>query len=127
LGQGKYTGFGGKVEAGERVPNAAIRELFEEIGIVVSADELQPLGMVTFLFPARPAWNQRAHIFLVEEWLGTPIESAEMKPVWFARQDLPLAQMWADAAHWLPHALERQAIDATFMFAADNETISSIL
>jgi 8-oxo-dGTP diphosphatase len=123
FGQGKYTGFGGKVAAGESAANAAARELFEEVGIVVLPNELQPLGTVTFLFPARPAWNQRAHIFLVDDWLGTPTESTEMKPCWFARHDLPLANMWADAAHWLPRALARQTINATFVFAADNETI----
>ena len=102
---------------------AAVRELYEETGLTVPAAALQPFGVLVFRFPARPAWDQRAHVFLVEDWLGTPAASAEMQPVWFARQALPFVHMWADARHWLPPVLARQTIKATFVFAADNETL----
>ncbi|HBY09281.1 MAG TPA: hypothetical protein DEH22_16440, partial [Chloroflexi bacterium] len=35
FGQGKYTGFGGKVEPGETVAEAALRELTEETSVTV--------------------------------------------------------------------------------------------
>lgn len=34
FGMGKYNGFGGKVEAGESIIDAAIRETKEECGVV---------------------------------------------------------------------------------------------
>ena len=34
FGMGKYNGFGGKVEAGESIVDAAIRETKEECGVV---------------------------------------------------------------------------------------------
>jgi 8-oxo-dGTP pyrophosphatase MutT (NUDIX family) len=40
FGQGKYGGFGGKVEAGETPEMAAVREMAEETGIKVAAPDL---------------------------------------------------------------------------------------
>ncbi|MCK4471457.1 MAG: NUDIX domain-containing protein, partial [Anaerolineae bacterium] len=56
-GEGKYGGFGGKIEAGETVTMAAVRELEEEAGIKVFEKDLQPMGLMTFLFPAKPDWS----------------------------------------------------------------------
>jgi len=63
FGQGKFTGIGGKVEPRETVTAAALRELDEEIGIALSEAQLNPMGVITFRFPAKPAWDQKVHIF----------------------------------------------------------------
>src|SRR3989338_6433965 len=43
FGMGKWNGFGGKVDAGETVEEAAKRELFEEAGIsVVNIEKMWP-------------------------------------------------------------------------------------
>jgi 8-oxo-dGTP pyrophosphatase MutT (NUDIX family) len=123
FGAGKYAGFGGGVEPGEAVVQAAIRELHEEASVTVSQANLRCVGHLTFLFPARPAWDQVVQVFLAAEWDGEPGESAEMWPRWFALDELPLAQMWQDAAHWLPRVLDGQLIRARFIFADDNETV----
>jgi 8-oxo-dGTP pyrophosphatase MutT (NUDIX family) len=123
FGAGKYGGFGGKVEAHETVTTAAVRELEEETGIRVSENDLQPMGRLTFLFPAKPAWSQVVHVFLVSKWDSDPVESAEMSPDWFAMNQIPFEQMWQDCAHWLPRILSEERIRATFTFQADNETI----
>jgi 8-oxo-dGTP diphosphatase len=123
FGAGKFAGFGGKVEPGETTRLAAARELAEEISIAVAEADLQLVGHLTFLFPVKPAWNQVVHVFLVGHWDGEPTESAEMRPCWFARDVLPFAQMWQDAAHWLPRILDGQSIRARFTFLDDNETV----
>jgi 8-oxo-dGTP pyrophosphatase MutT (NUDIX family) len=126
FGAGKYTGFGGKVEADETVEAAAVRELEEETGVRVLTEELRPVASLTFLFPARPAWDQSVYVFLVERWAGEPMESAEMRPVWFGMDDLPFEQMWEDGVHWLPRVMAGERIVAWFRFGEDNESIEEM-
>jgi 8-oxo-dGTP diphosphatase len=126
LGAGKYNGFGGKVERGETVTVAAARELEEEAGLKVVEQDLQQMGHLTFLFPAKPSWNQVVHVFLAAAWDGTPIESAEMVPAWFAVDAIPFERMWQDDAHWLPRVLAGERVWARFTFNDDNETIDEM-
>jgi mutator protein MutT len=126
FGAGKYAGFGGKVEAGETVAAAAVRELEEEAGIRAQEGELYRVAHLTFRFPAQPSWSQVVHAFLVNTWDGDPVESAEMKPVWFTAGDLPFERMWQDNAHWLPRVLAGERVRAVFTFNDDNETIAHL-
>jgi 8-oxo-dGTP pyrophosphatase MutT (NUDIX family) len=126
VGQGKLTGFGGKVEPGESVVAAAVRELREEAGLVTTPADLLPMGVVTFCFPMRPQWDQQVHLFLVERWDGVPTASDEMDPIWVSVADLPYAAMWQDTAYWLPSLLRRQPVTATITFAPDHETVIQV-
>ena len=123
FGQGKYNGFGGKVQAGETVEMAAVRELEEEAGIRISEGDLQKRAHLTFLFPAREDFNQAVHVFLVEKWGGQAEESAEMKPAWFGVDEIPFDRMWDDDAYWLPLVLEGRQVRGKFVYQADNESV----
>jgi 8-oxo-dGTP pyrophosphatase MutT (NUDIX family) len=125
FGAGKYAGFGGKVETGEAVTMAAARELEEEAGVRVSQSDLEPVGELTFIFPANPAWSQVVHVFLAQRWDGTPAESREMSPLWIETKEIPFEQMWQDNAHWLPPILAGKRVRASFTFKRDNETIEA--
>jgi len=123
FGQGKYNGFGGKVQAGETVEMAAVRELAEETGLRIAEGDLQTRAHLTFLFPAREDFNQVVHVFLVERWDGQLVESAEMKPGWFKVDEIPYEKMWDDDIYWLPLVLRGKRIRAKFTYQADNETV----
>jgi 8-oxo-dGTP diphosphatase len=124
FGNGRWGGFGGKIEAGETVIASAVRELYEEAGLKAAKSDLRYMGRLTFLFPYKPAWDQVVHVFLVEQWLGEAAESEEMQPAWFAPAEIPYRQMWQDGRYWLPIVLDGGCIQATFTFQADNESVA---
>jgi 8-oxo-dGTP diphosphatase len=126
FGAGKIVGFGGKAEPGESSVQAAIRELFEECGLVVGADALRYAGELRFDFPARPTWDMIAALYVVNQWQGDPVASDEMLPQWYPLTDIPYGRMWQDAAHWLPIVLSGQQVHMRFTFAADNETVARV-
>jgi 8-oxo-dGTP pyrophosphatase MutT (NUDIX family) len=125
FGAGKYNGFGGKVEAGETIAGAAIREVEEEVGLTVPEENLRPVGRLAFLFPANPDWNRVMHVFLVTAWEGRPTESAEMRPVWFRVADIPFEHMWQDDVYWIPRVLAGERIQGCVTFGEDNETVTA--
>lgn len=126
FGLGKLAGIGGKVELDETIVAAACRELHEEIGVTATEADLQPMGSLTFRFPSQPAWEQVVYVFVVTSWQGTPQESDEMRPAWYAIDAIPFAQMWDDNRYWLPRILAGQALHAEFTFAADNATVQEV-
>jgi mutator protein MutT len=121
--QGKFNGFGGKVEASETIEGATVRELEEEVGIKVAEHDLTKMARLTFVFPAMPDWDQVVHVFLARRWEGEPVESKEMKPAWYKTAEIPFASMWQDDPHWLPRVLAGKRVRAWFTFGDDNETV----
>ena len=126
FGAGKITGFGGKVESGETPVAAAIRELEEETGIRVASDDLEAVGLLYFLFPEKPAWSQLVHVFIAKSWAGIPREGREMRPAWYAVDEIPYERMWHDGSYWLPRFLIGERIRGRFVFDADNETVADV-
>lgn len=123
FGQGKLVGFGGKIEDGETVAEAAARELHEETGLRAAPDQLDDVALLTFLFPTRPDWDHLVHVFLARRWSGQPVGSAEISAQWYAMSGIPYDLMWDDARLWLPRVLAGERLQAAFIYAEDNETV----
>ena len=120
FGEGLWNGPGGKVEAGEGIEQAAIRETREEVG--VSPTALRKVAVLDFYFPEVPAgkeWSQRVHVFLAGAWEGSPVETDEMAPKWFPLGEIPYDRMWEDDVCWLPAVLEGKFVTGDFLFGAD--------
>ena len=122
FGKGKYGGFGGKV-VNETIETAAVRELSEEAGIQIPSKDIQKVGCLIFVFPARPNWDQEVHVFIGKTWNGAPTESIEMKPAWFKVDEIPYESMWQDASYWLPLILQGKRLNARFVHRDDSQTI----
>lgn len=126
FGAGKYVGFGGKIEPGETIAEAAGRALWEEAGLRVPLDSLHTAGRLALLFPVRPDWDHLVHVFMATNWQGQPRESAEITPVWFPIDRIPYRRMWDDASHWLHRILNGEKIEARFVYDDDNERVTEV-
>lgn len=122
LGVGKLVGLGGKLHPGEHPRSAAVREIDEESGLFVAKESLQPVGMLTYLFPTKPAWSQESWVYLCRDWIGEPVDSDELSLSWYSVAKLPLGEMWSDAQYWLPAALRGTFTRTSFVFGADLST-----
>jgi 8-oxo-dGTP pyrophosphatase MutT (NUDIX family) len=120
FGAGRWNGTGGKVEKGETIEAAAIREAKEEIG--VDLREISKIGELLFSFSHNPAWDMLVHAYFCESWNGELTESEEMRPQWFLVPEIPFATMWPDDPFWLPHALAGKRVKARFVFG-ENDVI----
>ncbi|HEY8992897.1 MAG TPA: 8-oxo-dGTP diphosphatase [Candidatus Microsaccharimonas sp.] len=112
-GEGRWNGVGGKVEAGESIEQAMIRETQEEIG--VTPTDYEKVADIRFdeYFKGEPTL-MHVHVFIATEWTGDPTESEEMAPQWFSLDAIPYEAMWSDDPFWLPHVLLGEKISADF-------------
>lgn len=126
FGEGKWNGVGGKVEDGETVIAAAVRETAEEIGVQVEAADLREAARLTFFYEAKPEWDCLVHVYFVTEWEREPSESEEMRPLWYAEDKLPFTDMWEDDSYWLPRVLGGEYVEATFHFDAEGKLVKHV-
>ena len=113
FGAGRWNGFGGKLEEGESIVDAAHRELGEEIGI--KALDMSEVGVIDFSFENDPKVLE-VHIFKITNFTGEPEESEEMRPEWFLFENIPYDQMWSDDKYWLPKLLDNKLFKGCFLF-----------
>ncbi len=114
FGVGRWNGVGGKLDEGESIEDAAIRETHEEIGVF--AQGLRNVAQLAFTFDQKPEWNQLVHVYFCEGWENEPTESEEMKPEWFDVEKIPFSEMWPDDPFWLPKVIDGHLIKAAFTF-----------
>ena len=70
---------GGKVEAGERPEQSLIREMKEELGIVIREECLAPL---TFASHAYPDFHLLMPLYVCRRWEGTVVAQEGQKLAW---------------------------------------------
>jgi 8-oxo-dGTP pyrophosphatase MutT (NUDIX family) len=108
FGTGKWNGFGGKIELGETAEQGAIRELEEESGLVVSAENMLRRGYLVFNMKESKK-IMKVHVYEAWNWNGEEAESDEMRPQWWREDSIPFELTWKDDKFWLPLLLESKS------------------
>ncbi len=121
FGKGRWNGFGGKVRKGEKIEQAARRELAEEAK--VKAVNIRKLGKLDFCYP-KESFKMITHIFYCDSYQGKPEETSEMKPAWFELEKIPFNKMWPDDIYWLPYLLKGKKFGGKFLFKDFNNILN---
>jgi len=93
---------GGKVESGERPEQTLIRELKEELGIVVSEPCLAPL---TFASHSYPDFHLLMPLYVCRRWEGTVTATEGQKLAWVKPNRLRDYQMPPADERLVPHLM----------------------
>ena len=112
LGAGNINGPGGHIESGETALEGAVREVQEEL--CITPLNVEPRGELWFHSDDFP--RIVAHVFVATDYTGTPTETDEAIPHWFAFDAVPYGQMWADDEFWLPSVLQGRSVYGRFVF-----------
>lgn len=124
FGMGKWNGVGGKIEAGESIEDALVRECQEEIG--VTPHNWKQIAELDFVQDAETEdpWHMYVHAYTAEEWTGEPAESEEMMPKWFNFDEIPYGDMWQDDEFWLPLVLAGNKVHGEFTFDINDKLLT---
>jgi 8-oxo-dGTP diphosphatase len=124
LGAGRLNFPGGKVDAGESLKQAAIRECIEETGLCPL--DVVPAGRIVYDFEgAKAHYSNECFVFTAERFEGLLQEtSAECDAFWHSDTDLPFDRFWPDDRIWVPRVLAGEHIDYEFLFSEDEQMLS---
>ena len=111
FGAGNYNGYGGKVDVGESIEQALVREMKEESGLDLLKYELR--GRMKFELIDS---FKEVHIYEGLDWMGELIETDEMAPFWFKIADIPYEKMWKSDVAWYPYFLNREYFEGETIF-----------
>lgn len=124
FGAGRWNGVGGKLDPGETIEQALVRECQEEIGVTPTS--YHKIVEHDFILNSNQPdeWHMYCHTYLCDEWEGKPVETEEMAPKWFKVSDIPYDDMWQDDNYWMPQAFDGKLLRTTFTFDADDNLLT---
>lgn len=121
FGAGKWSGLGGKIEAGESKEQGCVREVYEESGLHV--DCLKYHGFLEFRFE-NTLESIIVHVFSTTSFKGQLTESSEGILRWIDFNQIPYREMWDDSRFWLPLLIEGKDFNGVFHF---DQEVSKVL
>lgn len=125
-GQGKWNGYGGGQKPKESLLETVVREVEEELGVTILADDLSQRGFLEISIRTNLLKKSltRLSIFVIYEWAGDFKDSEEMKdPTWWRTDSLPdiIDSDWL----WLPYILKDKKVEGTIDKNIESQTLSA--
>lgn len=109
---GRWNGFGGKPEWAETVLQTAVRELYEESGIIIKEDDLETCGLLHFIFEEKPELTKDCYVFKAK-YNGLFQETEEMAPQRHHIDKIPYHEMRKDDEVRLKQVLNNTQFEIT--------------
>ena len=125
FGNGKWNGYGGKLEKDEKPIDGIVREIKEESGLIVESDQCRELGYMDFSFTDKEEWNQRVIVYRIDDFIGEPKETDEMMPRWFDIDKIPYDEMWAGDDEWIPNVIKNKNFKGRILFSDEGKKVVS--
>ncbi len=114
IGDGTLNAPGGKVEPGESLLECLVREVEEEVGIVLDPAKVREVAIIKFY--AGKKLDFEVHVYLTSDFTGEPRETKSMVPAWYNFDDLPLDDMLESDREWFPALLEGHTFRAEVFY-----------
>jgi 8-oxo-dGTP diphosphatase len=111
--EGKWNGLGGKFEPGETPEECAIREIYEESGLIVTDPKMK--GLITFpMFDEVEDWY--VFLFVFKKFEGKLIDSPEGTLEWIPNDKLVDLNLWDGDKIFIPWLFEDKCFSAKFVY-----------
>ena len=128
-GKGYWNVPGGKLEPGETLRDAAIRECKEESGVQI-VDPLA-VGRLEFYFEKNADthdWDNHCEVFIARESSGALEENDEARAFWLANASvLPLEKFWPSDRFWIPKLLACEPFWREYYFGLDHRILKEVI
>jgi mutator protein MutT len=124
FGAGHWNGVGGKIDPGETIEQALVRESQEEINVTPTNWHKVAEHDFHMDTDSDQPWHMFVHTYIADKWDGEPVESEEMKPQWYKLKDIPYDSMWQDDPFWLPKVLDGHKVVGEYTFDKNSDMLT---
>lgn len=114
-GEGRWSGFEGRLQEGESYEELVRREAFEQAGIQLN--ELSHIANIHYFF--ENTLKAVAKAYVTDDYIGKPVETEDLRLGHFSTDHLPWANMHPVDKRFLSIALGSRALPIGFIVKTD--------